>query len=84
MVNKLYTITELEDILKISSFTIRKKIRQKKLIGYKVGRNYLVREDDLIKYINDLTKGNNTNYNANNTSQDRQNGSTNIDRLNRI
>lgn len=84
MVNKLYTIAELEDILKISSFTIRKKIRQKKLIGYKVGRNYLVREDDLIKYINDLTKGNNTNYNANNTSQDRQNGSTNIDRLNRI
>lgn len=84
MVNKLYTIAELEDILKLSSFTIRKKIREKKLIGYKVGRNYLVREDDLIKYINDLTKGNDTNYNANNTSQNRQNGSTNIDRLNRI
>lgn len=84
MVNKLYTIAELEDILKLSSFTIRKKIREKKLIGYKVGRNYLVREDDLIKYINDLTKGNNTNYNANNTSQNRENGSTNIDRLNRI
>lgn len=81
---KLYTIEELQDILKISSFTIRKKIREKKIIGYKIGRNYLVREDDLIKYIDDLTKGKSNNYNDDENVKNSKNGSANIDRENRI
>lgn len=61
MLTRLYTIKDLTSILKLSAFTIRKKIRERKLPGYKVGKQYLVKESDLIKYINDLTDTTNKN-----------------------
>lgn len=86
MIIKLYTVEELKEILKLSSFTIRKKIREGEIVAYKVGKKYLIKEVDLKNYIFDLTEGSNKSYNSNvkKKSENNKIGSSNIDRQNRF
>lgn len=48
---KLYTIKECSDTLKIDEETIRKYIREQKMVAYKVGREWRVKEEELKKFV---------------------------------
>jgi excisionase family DNA binding protein len=44
---KLYSIRDLEKILPITPLTIRKYIREGKIKGHKIGKNWYVIKEDL-------------------------------------
>lgn len=50
---KTYSVTELVDILKLGKRTIRAYISTGKLKAAKVGRSYVVKHEDLEKFISE-------------------------------
>lgn len=52
MVKELYTPEEVADILKINPHTVRQYLRDDKLKGFKIGRSWRVKEEDLKEFIN--------------------------------
>lgn len=48
---KTYSVSELENILKVGKRTIRAYISSGKLKAAKVGRSYVVKHEDLEKFI---------------------------------
>jgi excisionase family DNA binding protein len=50
--SKYYTIQELATSLKVTPQTVRAWIKQDKLIGKKVGKRILIREDKIIEFLN--------------------------------
>lgn len=53
----LYTVEELADILSLSRETIRKHLREKKLVGRKMSRVWYVTSEDLQAYFGDMFGG---------------------------
>lgn len=51
MKEKLLTINEITEILKVSKLTIYRYIKAGKLSAYKVGRDYRIRQEDLNKLL---------------------------------
>lgn len=52
MTNRIYTIEEIAEILKIHRTYVASLIKDKKLAALKIGRFYRIREDQLEKLIN--------------------------------
>ena len=52
-----YYTFQIAEILNLKVTTIRKYIRQGKLKGYIVGREYVVKESELNRFIDALEKG---------------------------
>jgi excisionase family DNA binding protein len=50
---KIYTLEELEQILKIPIFTLRKYLRNGNLRGSKIGKHWRVSEDQLDQFLQD-------------------------------
>lgn len=50
---KTYTVSEVQDILKVSVRTIRAYISTGKLKASKVGRSYVIKREDLEQFIKD-------------------------------
>jgi excisionase family DNA binding protein len=48
---KLLTIAEVAEILKLKESTIRKKMRDNEIPGYKVGQIWRIKETDLLFFI---------------------------------
>lgn len=48
---KLYSIRDLEKILPITPLTIRKYIREGKIKGRKIGKNWYVTKEDLEAFL---------------------------------
>ncbi|HEY0071287.1 MAG TPA: helix-turn-helix domain-containing protein [Chloroflexia bacterium] len=48
---ELLTVEETASILKLSPYTIREMLNQKKLPGIKVGRQWRIREQDLLRFL---------------------------------
>lgn len=48
---KLYTIKEVSEILQIDPETVRNYIRDNKLIAYKVGREWRIKQEELITFV---------------------------------
>ena len=48
---KLLTIVEVAEILKLKESTIRKKMRDNEIPGYKVGQIWRIKESDLFFFI---------------------------------
>jgi excisionase family DNA binding protein len=51
MKEKLLTINEIMEILKVSKLTIYRYIKAGKLPAYKVGRDYRIKEEDFNKLL---------------------------------
>ena len=51
MDDKYYTLDELSVKLKTPILFLRRMVREEKLIAHKIGRNYKVKESDVIKYV---------------------------------
>ena len=49
-----FTSKEVSILLKTPIQFIRKMIREKKIIAYKIGRQYLVKEQDLNNYLDSV------------------------------
>lgn len=50
---KIYTLEELEQILKIPIFTLRKYLRNGNLRGSKIGKHWRVKQDQLDQFLTD-------------------------------
>jgi excisionase family DNA binding protein len=48
---KLYTVTETARILAVTDQTVRKHLTDRRLIGKKVGRRWLVKGSEIQKFI---------------------------------
>lgn len=48
---KLYSTDEVAAICRVSIFTVREWIKDKKLVGTKRGRSYLITEEDLKTFL---------------------------------
>ena len=51
-----YTTKDLSNILCISVKSIQRLIRQHKIQAYRVGGRFLVEENELVRYLQDLTE----------------------------
>ncbi|OQX56659.1 MAG: hypothetical protein B5M53_00325 [Candidatus Cloacimonas sp. 4484_209] len=49
--NKLYTIDEISNFLDLSSQTIRKYLRDKRIAGKKIGRRWHILGKDIINFV---------------------------------
>ena len=49
-----FTTKEISLLLKTPIQYIRKMIREKKIIAYKIGKQYVVKEQDLNNYLNSV------------------------------
>lgn len=49
-----FTTKEISLLLKTPIQFIRKMIREKRIIAYKVGRQYIIKEQDLNTYLNSV------------------------------
>lgn len=49
--DKVYTVPEVAQLLKLKGSTVRKYIYDKELPAFKVGREYRILESDLKKFI---------------------------------
>ncbi|MDT8337360.1 MAG: helix-turn-helix domain-containing protein [Candidatus Izemoplasmatales bacterium] len=49
---KLYTIAEVSEILKVSSKTVLKLTKDKELVGLRINSSFRVTVDSLNKYLN--------------------------------
>jgi len=49
--DKMHTIAEVMEILKISRITLYRYIKSKKLSAYKLGREYRIKQEDLQKFL---------------------------------
>ena len=49
-----FTTKEISLLLKTPIQYIRRMIREKKLVAYKVGKQYLIKEQDLINYLDSV------------------------------
>ena len=47
----VYTLVEVEEIIKIPQFTLRKYLKEGKLKGSKIGKHWRVTEEDLKKFL---------------------------------
>ena len=52
----LYTVEEVADILKLQPFTVRKMFREKKLLGFKIGKAWRITESGLQAHVVQLEK----------------------------
>ena len=50
---KLYTTTEIADMLSVSDRTVRNWIDEGKISAYKLGVSYRIKESDLMNFLND-------------------------------
>ena len=57
MKEKLLTINEIIEILKVSKLTIYRYIKAGKLSAYKVGRDYRIKQEDFDKFLEKHKKG---------------------------
>ena len=48
---KFYTSEQVTELLQLNIQTVRKYIRQKKLIAYRFGKEYRISEEDLKNFI---------------------------------
>jgi len=53
---KILSTTEVAEKLNISAIRVRQLIREKRIPAQKVGRDYIIREEDL-KYVEDRQTG---------------------------
>ena len=53
----IYKVNEVSKILNISVWMTRKLLRTNEIKGKKVGKNYLVSDESLKKYIETITSG---------------------------
>lgn len=49
---RYYPVKELVRLLSLTPVTVRSLLRQNKIAGKKIGKCWLVREEDLQKYLN--------------------------------
>ena len=49
--NKLYTVDEVAETLKLDAETIRRYINSKKIRAYKIGKEWRIKESDLLEFI---------------------------------
>ena len=47
----LLKVSEVAQVLKLNILTVYQYIRQEKLSAVKIGRNYRIEEEDLVKFI---------------------------------
>ncbi len=52
--NKLLTVNEVADILRVSNMTVYRLVKGGQIPAIRVGKNYRIKESDVNKY---LTKG---------------------------
>lgn len=52
MSNKLLTVNEVANILRVSNMTVYRLVKSKQLPCIRVGKNYRIKETDVDKYIN--------------------------------
>ena len=55
--SKYYSIKELSELLKITTLTIHRAIKAKRLVAYKIGRDWRIAQSDLDTF---LENGKNT------------------------
>lgn len=48
---KIYTVKEVADMLKMDAETIRRYISAKKIVAYKLGQEWRIKEEDLTEFI---------------------------------
>jgi len=53
---KYLTVEEIADMLRMHKSTIRNKIKKGKIKGCKIGKRWLVSEQDFIKYIDSMLR----------------------------
>jgi len=53
MENTYYSVEELSEILKLHPKTVRRFIREGKITGRKIGRSWMVHEEELKRYMRD-------------------------------
>ena len=56
---EIMTISQVADYLQISEVTTYKLVQEGRIPGFKIGRHWRVRRDDLREYIADLQHGEN-------------------------
>ena len=49
---KIYTTREIADLLKVNQETILRLLRNHKLNGYKIGKNWRISQEQLEQYLN--------------------------------
>lgn len=50
--DEVFTISEVSEILKLSPQTIRRLIRNKEIVYFKVGKSYRITKEAICEYIN--------------------------------
>jgi len=53
--SEILTLEEVAEKLKISEQTVRRYLRENKITGFKLGNNWRVKEEELIKFIDEQT-----------------------------
>ncbi|MEQ6389942.1 helix-turn-helix domain-containing protein [Bacillaceae bacterium S4-13-58] len=57
MEREIMTISQVAEYLQLSEMTTYKLVQEGKLPGFKIGRHWRVKKDDLLEYIEKLKKG---------------------------
>lgn len=52
MSNKLLTVNEVAQILRVSNMTVYRLVKSKQIPAIRVGKNYRIKESDVEKYLN--------------------------------
>ncbi|SFM38610.1 helix-turn-helix domain-containing protein [Pelosinus propionicus] len=55
-IEKVYTVSEIAELLKLHPVTVRRFIRAKKINAVKMGKDWRVYESDLVKYYDTYLK----------------------------
>lgn len=53
--SEILTLEEVAEKLKISEQTVRRYLRENKITGFKLGNNWRVKEEELMKFIDEQT-----------------------------
>jgi len=59
MENKYYSIKEISKLLKVSYLTIFRLVKENKIVAYKVGKQYRIKESDFNNYLLTIKNSNN-------------------------
>lgn len=52
---EILTLEEVAEKLKLSEQTVRRYLRENKIVGFKLGNSWRVKEEELMKFIDEQT-----------------------------
>ncbi|WP_067730850.1 helix-turn-helix domain-containing protein [Oceanobacillus damuensis] len=57
MTHEIMTVSQVAEYLQLSEMTTYKLVQEGKLLGFKIGRHWRVKKEDLNEFIEKLKKG---------------------------